>query len=300
MKQLDSMPDRRFSQRLFASIFIAIVATNATAQDGDLSFISTQLEPGLYMLEGQGGFTGGNLGLLTGVDGVVLIDDGLAELTALTLSAVEEITDGNVNFVINTHAHGDHTGANPAMHARGATIVGHENLRRTLVNDDDFDRSGIPELTFDESVTFHLNGHTAKVFHLASAHTDGDAAIYFPEADVLHTGDVMFNRMFPFIDLNSGGTVDGFIAAQQEMHSMISDETRIIPGHGAIANKSDLKASIDMLIDAQQKISALVDDGLTLDQVVARNPLRDYASWSWDFITTEVMIETLHQSLAGQ
>ncbi len=271
----------------------------AAAQEESISFKSTELAPGLYMLEGQGGFAGGNLGLITGDDGVVLIDDGLEPLVAVTLAAIESLTGDPVDFVINTHAHGDHTGANEALNKRGATVVAHDNLRRQMIKDG-ANRAALPKLTFTDAVTFHLNGHTASVFHVANAHTDGDSVIHFPVANIIHTGDAMFNRLFPYIDMDSGGSVDGFIAAQKKIIAIANDETKIIPGHGELANKADLQAAVDMLEDAQARVRALVDAGKSQEQVLAENPLADYDDdWSWDFITAERMTETLYLSLTG-
>ena len=278
-------------------VLTAILSGPALGQEGELSWKSIEVEPGIYMLEGQGGFTGGNLGLLTGNDGVVLIDDGLPNISATTVAAVGKLTGQPVNFLINTHAHGDHTGANTQLHDKGATVIGHDNVRRALLADEQFDQAGLPELTFNDAVTFHLNGHTAYVFHIPSAHTDGDAAIHFTDVNVLHTGDVLFNGIFPFIDLDGGGSVDGYIAGQQKLLSLADDDTKIIPGHGPLAGKADLKAANDMLIDAQARVSALIKAGKSLDEIKAADPLAAYAGWSWDFITTERMIETLFRSL---
>lgn len=271
----------------------------ASAQEENISFKSTELAPGLYMLEGQGGFAGGNLGLITGEDGVVLIDDGLEPLAAMTLAAIESLTGDPVDFVINTHAHGDHTGANEALHNNGATVVAHDNLRRQMIKDGS-NRAALPELTFTDAVTFHLNGHTASVFHVANAHTDGDSVIHFPEANIIHTGDAMFNKLFPYIDMDSGGSVEGFIAAQKKIIALADDATKIIPGHGELANKADLQAAINMLEDAQARVKALVEAGKSQEEVLAENPLADYHDgWNWGFITTERMTETLYISLTG-
>jgi len=286
-------------RNFIALLLVAFAAPVALAQDENLSWSVTEVEPGLYMFEGQGGFTGGNLGLSMGDDGVVLIDDGLPNISAMTIASVEEVTGKPVNFLINTHAHGDHTGANADLHTKGATVVAHDNLRAALLEDAEFPAAGLPELTFNDSMTFHLNGHTAFVFHLPAAHTGGDSAILFTDVNVLHTGDVMFNKIFPFIDLDGGGSVDGFIAAQQRMLSMIDDKTKVIPGHGPLASKADLQSAVDMLVDAQSKVRALVEGGRSLDEVKAANPLAGYDSWSWDFITTERMTETLYRSLTA-
>ena len=283
--------------RILVALCTFSFAVAATAQEGDISWKSTELAPGLYMLEGQGGFAGGNLGLITGDDGVVLIDDGLEPLAAITVAAIESLTGDPVDFVINTHAHGDHTGANEVLHGKGATVVAHDNLRRQMAKDGS-NRAALPELTFTDAVTFHLNGHTANVFHVANAHTDGDAVIHFPEVNIIHTGDAMFNKLFPFIDLDSGGSVSGFIAAQKKIISIADDETKIIPGHGVLANKADLQAAVDMLEDAQARVRALVDAGKSQEEVIAENPLADYEDdWTWEFITAERMTATIYRSL---
>lgn len=287
------------TNRILLALCTFLFAVAATAQEGEISFKSTELAPGLYMLEGQGGFTGGNLGLITGDDGVVLIDDGLEPLVAITVAAIESLTGDPVDFVINTHAHGDHTGANEVLHGKGATVVAHDNLRRQMVKDGS-SHAALPELTFTDAVTFHLNGHTAKVFHVANAHTDGDSVIHFPEVNIIHTGDVLFNKLFPFIDLDSGGSVTGFIAAQKKIIAMADDETKIIPGHGGLANKADLQAAADMLEDAQARVKALVDAGKSQEEVIAENPLADYEDgWTWGFINAERMTATIYRSLTA-
>ena len=285
--------------RILVALCTFSFAAAATAQEGDISWKSTELAPGLYMLQGQGGFPGGNLGLITGDDGVVLIDDGLEPLVAVTVAAIESLTGDPIDFVINTHAHGDHVGANEVLHGKGATIVAHENLRTRMVKDGS-NRAALPELTFTDAVTFHLNGHTARVFHVANAHTDGDSVIHFPEVNIIHAGDVMFNHLFPYIDLDGGGSVAGFIAGQKKIIALADDQTKIIPGHGALANKADLQAAVDMLEDAQARVKALVDAGKSQEEVLAENPLADYEDgWSWEFITTERMTETICRSLTA-
>ena len=287
------------------TVISLIVASPVLAQEPQVTFASSEVAPGIYMLQGQGGFAGGNLGLLTGDDGVVLIDDGLEPLSDMTLAAVREVTDRPVDFVVNTHLHGDHVGGNEAFFEAGATIIGHDNVRRRMTggpaesgDDSAPSAASLPQITFDRSMTFHLNGHEAFVFHVASAHTDGDAVIFFRNQDIIHTGDVMFNGMFPFIDLDSGGSLDGYLAAQEDILSLAGPKTRIIPGHGPLASKADLQAAHDMLADARDRISSLVEDGKTLDEIMAANPLASYHDkWNWDFITTERMTQTIHRAL---
>ena len=285
-------------RKVLLALCVMSFAVAATAQEGDISFKTTELAAGLYMLEGQGGFAGGNIGLITGADGVVLIDGGLEPLVAITVAAIESLTGDPVDFVINTHAHGDHTGANENLRGKGATVIAHENLRRQMIKDGS-SRAALPTLTFTDTVTFHLNGHTASVFYVMNAHTDGDSVIHFPEVNIIHAGDVMFGNLLPFIDLDSGGSVDGFIAGQKKIISMANSQTKIIPGHGVLASKADLQAAIDMLEDAQARVRRLVDAGKSKEEVLAENPLARYHDvWNWGFITTERMTETLYHSLA--
>jgi len=281
----------------------------AMAQDSEISYKSTELAPGLYMLEGEGGFAGGNLGLLTGEDGVVLIDDGLPPLTGTLLTAIGKLTEDPVEFLINTHVHGDHIGGNEALGKKGATIVAHDNLRQRLVTEGMMGADGkvpapkdaLPVLTFSDSVTFHVNGRGAFVFHVEHAHTDGDAVIHFRDDNVIHTGDAMFNGLFPFIDLDSGGSVEGYIAAQRRILALADDETKIIPGHGPLAGKKDLKAAVDMLTDARDRVRHLVDAGQSEEEILAANPLKIYhEGWNWGFITTERMTKTLYRDLTDE
>lgn len=278
---------------------ITLFASVSLAQEDELSYRTIDLAPGLIMLQGQGGFTGGNLTLLTGDDGVVLIDNGIEPIAAMTIEAVERLTPAPVDFVINTHAHGDHTGANAGLHERGATIVAHEKLREKMVADNAA-RAAIPELTYTDSVTFHLNGIRAHVFHTPAAHTSGDSVIHFPEVNVIHAGDVLFNRLFPYVDLDGGGSLAGFIEAQRLVISLANDETKIVSGHGDLATRADVQTAVDMLIDAQARIQALVDAGNDLEAIKAADPLADYrAVWDWGFIDADRLSEMIYRSLAA-
>ncbi len=289
---------------LVVSVLIAALgcAASVVAQGADISYKSTELAPGLYMMEGVGGFAGGNLGLWKGDDGVVLIDDGMVQYVDAVLGAIREHVEEPVDFVINTHVHGDHVGNNEGLSKAGATIFAHHNIRRRMIADGVMGPDGatapsehmLPEVTFAAEVVLHLNGHRAYLIHVPAAHTDGDAIVHFPDADVIHSGDVLFNGMFPYIDLNSGGTVDGYIAAQERILSLAGADTRIISGHGPLASKADVEAARDMLVDARDRVRKLVKAGAGEDEIVEQNPLADYdEDWTWGFITTERMTRTL-------
>jgi glyoxylase-like metal-dependent hydrolase (beta-lactamase superfamily II) len=287
------------------TIIAASLAAGTHAQEAEVSLKATEVYPGLTMLVGEGGFTGGNVTLMTGDDAIVLIDDGTEPYGELYLAAVNKHAERPVDFVINTHAHGDHVGANRALHMSGATIVAHNNIRKRLI-ESGFPTAGgtrpvepaeLPQITFSDAVTFYLNDRTAHVMHVPNAHTDGDAFIHFRDINVISAGDVLFNGLFPYIDLDSGGSVAGYLAAQGKLLALADDETKIIPGHGPLATKSDLLAAHKMLVDANDRIKALVDAGRSEEEIVTANPLADYHDdWNWGFITTERMTRTLYRS----
>jgi len=290
---------------IIAMLPVALLPIAALAQDAAISIKRTEVVPGFYMLEGDGGFVGGNMSLMTGEDGVILIDDGLQAYAGTLLSAIAEVAGAPVDFLVNTHVHGDHVGANAELHDAGATIFAHDNIRKRLLENGVTTADGqvdapagmLPEITFTDSVTFHLNGHRAHVHHVPGAHTDGDAIIHYADINVIHAGDVFFNYLFPFIDLDSGGSVDGFLAAQNKVLEWSDEDTKIVPGHGPLASRSDLQIARDMLLDARQRVTALVDRGMSEEQVLAENPLADYHDdWNWGFITTERMTRTLYRS----
>ncbi len=272
-----------------------------------VSYKSTEVGPGIYMIAGEGGFTGGNIGLLIGEDAVVLIDDSMPPFLDILNQAIKGLTDQPIDFLINTHVHGDHTGNNETFGQAGTHIVAHENLRNHLVTKGVQTPNGmapapisaLPVLTFSDQMSFHFNGQPATVIHVPNAHTDGDAIIHFRLANVIHAGDTFFNGLFPYIDIDSGGSVDGFINAQIKMISLSDEDTTIIPGHGSLSNKKQLQAAVDMLIDAKAILTKHINDGMSLEAVIAANPLQKYHDdWNWGFITTERMTTQLYNDLS--
>ena len=278
---------------------LLVGATIAHAQDIATEIATTEAAPGVYMLNGANGFSS-NMGLLVGDDHVVLIDDGMAPITADLVATVAELADRPIDFVVNTHVHGDHVGSNATLAENGAVIFAHKNIRKRLVEAPDpaGGTGGLPVVTFADGVNFHVNGQNAHVRHVAKAHTDGDAVVHLHGSNVIVAGDLLFNYMFPFIDLDSGGSVRGFVAGQRRIIKMADEETIIIPGHGQLASRADLQAAVEMLVDAEARVEALVIDGKTEEEVLAANPLADYHdTWNWGFITTERMTQTLYRSL---
>jgi glyoxylase-like metal-dependent hydrolase (beta-lactamase superfamily II) len=254
---------------------------------------TTDLGDGLYMLQGRGG----NIGVLVGDDGVFVIDSQYADMAPGILSAINEIAGEKPRYLVNTHWHGDHTGGNAILGDTGATIIAHDGVRDRVTVDvtrDFFGQESTtpasppeawPVITFNDAMTLYLNGQTVRLIHAPDAHTDGDTFIYFEEANVLHTGDLMFNGMFPFVDITSGGTFSGYVAASQAMADISDDETRIIPGHGTLASKADIALTLDMLTGAMGAVQAEIDAGNDIEATLDAAPLTPWVEdWAWGFI----------------
>ncbi len=236
----------------------------------DITIEIIPVNDNVYMLKGAGG----NIGVLTGDDGVFMIDDQFAPLTEKIKNAIKTISNEPIRFLINTHHHGDHTGGYSNFKKDGALIVAHENVRKRLNKEDTEPvNNGLPIITFNDRMNLHINNNDIIIAHVHNAHTDGDALIYFPQSNVLHTGDTFFNGMFPFIDLNSGGSVDGDIKAAETGISLINENTKIIPGHGAIAHISDYKAYLNMLKTIRENVQKAIEEGVSEDEIINNEKL---------------------------
>lgn len=254
--------------------------------------ISSQAVTGsVHMLQGSGG----NIGVSVGEDGLLIIDDQYAPLAEKIAKKLTELGEKAPRYIINTHYHGDHTGSNAFFHEnRGATIFAHENVRIRLASGNDVDAASLPVITYKDGVKFHLNGDTIHVFHLPSGHTDGDSVVWFEQANVLHTGDLFFNDMFPYIDLSAGGTVKGYIASVETLLTKINNDTKIIPGHGKLANKADLEKFLDMIKQTYGFVQAQKEAGMSQVQVLEAGLDDKWKVWSWQFINEEKWIKTLY------
>jgi len=217
----------------------------------------------VYMLKGAGG----NIGVLIGQDGIFMIDDQFPALSDKIKTKLKTLSDQPVKYLVNSHHHGDHTGGNSNFQEDGTLIFAHENVRKRL-KADTTKTSGLPIVTFNDKINLHINGNDIVVAHVHNAHTDGDALIYFPQSNVLHTGDTFFNGMFPYIDLNSGGSIDGDIEAARTGLSMINNKTKIIPGHGEVASYSDYEAYLKMLERIRKNIQKAMDAGKSESEII--------------------------------
>ena len=279
------------------------LAAPAAAQPSGMDNVQIRVErvaPGVAVLFGRGG----NIGLSYGADGNVLIDDQFAPLTERILAAIRTLDPDPVRFLINTHWHGDHSGGNENIARTGTVIVAQDNVRHRMsmeqmVRGDRVPASpaaALPIVTFSEDVTFHLNGDDIRVHHVAHAHTDGDAIIHWPNANVIHMGDTFWSGLLPFIDLDSGGSIDGMIAATEAGLAIANDQTVIVPGHGPIGHKPELQRFHDMLKTLRDRVAAEIRAGHSLDQIKALR-LADAYGPPDGFITPDALIETIYRSL---
>ena len=292
---------------LVCAALALLIASAAQGQDFDKVQIRTiPVAEGVHMLTGRGG----NLGVSSGSDGVFLVDDQFAPLTDKIRAAIAEISDRPLRFVLNTHWHGDHTGGNENLGEAGVLIVAHDKVRERMSVEQfmaDFDRrvpaappAALPVITFGEDVTFHVNGHDVHVFHVDPAHTDGDAIVHFRGADVFHMGDTFFAGRYPFIDVGSGGSVDGVIAAADRVLALSGKGTKIIPGHGPLSDRAGLQRYREMLAAVRERVAAGIARGRSADQVVASQPTAEYdAEWGGGFMTPEQFVRIVYASLAA-
>ncbi|MGD2180852.1 MBL fold metallo-hydrolase [Lusitaniella coriacea] len=293
---------------LLVSASFALGATPLFAQTPDFESVQIETIPlrdGIYMLVGEGG----NIGVSAGEDGVFLIDDQFAPLTEKIVAAIRTISSEPVRFLINTHWHFDHTGGNENFGKAGVVIVAHDNVRDRMSTEQIIEVIGrtfppsptaaLPIITFNDTMTFHLNGETIHAFHVDSAHTDGDAIVHFKEANIIHTGDTYFNGFYPFIDVESGGSIEGMIAAIEGLLLLIDDETHIIPGHGPLSNQAELMVYLEMLKTVRDRVKAAIDRGMSSEDFIASEPMADFPStWGQGFLSTEQFLQIVYADLA--
>src|ERR1700719_1274542 len=290
-----------------------LVCAGLRAQNKDFSKVEikvTKVSGNIYMLEGEGG----NIAASVGEDGIVIVDDQYAPLADKIQAALKnlKITDKPVRFVINTHYHGDHTGGNEPFANSGSTLIAQDNVRKRLetpgiagngssikMETKAAPKGALPVITFEHDVTVHLNGEDIRALHFPAGHTDGDAIIFFPKNNVVHMGDDFVRYGFPFIDVASGGSVQGMIAAMEKVSTQLPPDVRVIPGHGALSNLDDVRAFVKMLKETSAVVQKAIDEHKTVEQMKQEKILAPWAKWSGEFLDADKFIETLYNSLTG-
>ncbi len=276
----------------------------ATAKQRDFSNVeikATHVRGKIYMLNG----TGGNIGVSVGSDGVLIVDDKFAPLADKIRAALKEVGGGELKFILNTHWHGDHTGGNPVFGPE-APIIAHTNVRKRLSTEERsgnrtrpaMAEEGLPVITFDDAVSVHFNGEEIKAIHFPHGHTDGDTVIFFTGSNVVHMGDDFFSGMFPFVDLGSGGDVEGLTKNIAAVIKKLPADVKIIPGHGPVSTLDDLKTYHRMLVETTNIVREAMAAGKSLEEIKAEGLPEEWSSWGSGFISTERWLETIHRSLS--
>jgi len=276
----------------------------AIAQD-DFSKVeikATKISGNVYMLEGSGG----NIGVSVGADGILIVDDEFAPLADKIKAALKTLGEGKLKFILNTHWHGDHTGGNAPL-GKEATIIAHDNVRKRLSTEQrlEFFKQTVPAspseawpvITFDQSLSVHFNGEEIKVIHFPHGHTDGDSVIFFTTSNVVHMGDDFFAGRFPFVDLDSGGSVQGMAKNVGEIIPKLPAGVKLIPGHGPISTIDDLKAYHRMLLATTEIVRKKIAAKKSLERVKKEGLPAEWKSWGEGFIKTDQWLELVYRSL---
>lgn len=290
---------------VYAVMVVCLIAlrTNAQQDFSKIEIKATKVAGNVYMLEGSGG----NIGVSVGSDGILIVDDQFAPLADKIKAALKNLGEGKLKFILNTHWHGDHTGGN-AVFGPEAPIIAQTNVRKRLATEQKSEffkrttpaspKEALPVITFDESLSVHFNGEEIRVIHFPHGHTDGDSVIFFTSSNVVHMGDDFFAGRFPFVDLESGGNVDGLIKNVGEILGKLPAGVKLIPGHGPISTADDLKAYDRMLVETTAVVRSKIKAGKTLEQIKAEGLPEEWKPWGAGFIKTDMWIETIYKSLS--
>jgi cyclase len=286
---------------------VCISAVLASAQNQDLSKVqmkATKVAGNVYMLEGSGG----NIGVSVGADGILIVDDQFAPLADKIRASLKTLGEGRLRFILNTHWHGDHTGGNVAFGPE-ATIIAHDNVRKRLATEQKSEvfksttpaspKEALPVITFDQSLSVHFNGEEIRAIHFPRGHTDGDSIIFFTTSNVVHLGDDFFAGRFPFVDLESGGSVEGLAKNIGELIVKIPAGAKLIPGHGPISSIDDLKSYHRMLVETTDVVRKKKAEGKTVEQIKKEGLAEEWKSWGVGFVKTDFWIETVFKSLSS-
>ena len=283
--------------RFLCSIVFALplILSNSAYADrfADVQIVSTELAPNLYMLTGAGG----NMATLVGNDGILLIDAQFAEMAGKIEAKLNELAAGQaLQVLVNTHFHGDHVGGNAKL-AADSRIIAHDNVRKRLQADSNFPTEGLPNLTFTDQLSLHMNGQHILLTAMQPSHTDGDSIVWFKDSNVVHMGDLMFEGRFPFVDTNSGGNLHAYMEVTRHVIASIDADTQVIPGHGELTNRDGLKRELAMMEATLALVKQYKANGLSEQAIIEQGLGDEWQDWHWNFITEERWIRTLYQAL---
>ena len=292
----------------FLLLFVSLVFAATASAQTDFSKVqmkATKVAGNVWMLEGAGG----NIGVSVGDDGLLIVDDQFAPLADKIRAALKGIADKKLHFILNTHWHGDHTGGN-VVFGPEATIIAHDNVRKRLATEQKSTvfntttppspKEALPVITFDQTLTVHFNGEDIRAIHYPKGHTDGDSVIFFSASNVVHLGDDFFAGRFPFVDLESGGSVEGLVKNIGELITRIPADAKLIPGHGPISTLDDLKSYHRMMQQTTEIVRGKISAGKTLDQIKSEGLPAEWAPWGTGFIKTDRWVETIYKSLTAK
>ena len=290
---------------LLTLLFVFAAVAQAQTDFSKVQMKATKVAGNVYMLEGAGG----NIGVSVGEDGLLIVDDQFAPLADKIRAALKGIADKKLKFILNTHWHGDHTGGNIAFGPE-ATIIAHDNVRKRLATEQKSTvfntttppspKEALPVITFDQSLSVHFNGEDIRAIHFPHGHTDGDSVIFFSASNVVHLGDDFFAGRFPFVDLESGGSVEGLVKNIGELVNKIPADAKLIPGHGPISTLDDLKSYYRMLQQTTEIVRGKIAAGKTLDQIKSEGLPDEWKPWGTGFIKTDRWVETIYKSLTAK
>jgi len=290
---------------LLSLLFVFTAGAQAQTDFSKVQMKATKVAGNVYMLEGAGG----NIGVSVGEDGLLIVDDQFAPLADKIRAALKGIADKKLKFILNTHWHGDHTGGNIAFGPE-ATIIAHDNVRKRLATEQKSTvfntttpaspKEALPVITFDQSLSVHFNGEDIRAIHFPHGHTDGDSVIFFSASNVVHLGDDFFAGRFPFVDLESGGSVEGLVKNIGELVNKIPADAKLIPGHGPISTLDDLKSYHRMLQQTTEIVRGKIAAGKTLDQIKSEGLPAEWKPWGEGFIKTDRWVETIYKSLTAK
>lgn len=288
---------RRTTSHLYSALGILVALTPFALQAQpqtdftNVQIVTHHVAGSVYYLEGSGG----NIGVSIGDDGVVMIDDQFAPLSDRIVAAIRELSNGEIRALINTHVHGDHTGGNENFGNMGVPILARDEVRARMSAQSP--EAALPVLTYSDTITLNLNDESILAFSVPPAHTDGDTFIYFRKSDVIHAGDVFRTTAFPVIDTNNGGSLDGTLAALALLAGTAGPETAILPGHGGVSSRLDVMAFRDMILDVKARVQAMVEQGMSYEQVAAADPT---AAYSERYGNPDRFLRAVYAELGGE